>query len=724
MARQVLIEASITKKEGRSIEGVALIPMISLNDNLYTPGEIQHADGKVVPLNWEHRMSDVLNDVDIGTASFEYNWATRRLHYKAEITSDIARRLMQGEDYFVSIEAVVGEDRWLCNAEPDDCFHMPSGLEFVALAVTKTPGIPETTMESSKNPKFESLSKVYKQIVGTSGVAKSTESKNEIPPGYVFVEALGYAVPRKFAEDKDWVARMVKAAESKTTENEDEVGMDAGPAVSKPDVQMCPEGQKRVDGECVPADNTESAKPCGCESKGKTEMDHDDDDKDKDESKGKSEMDDDDDDKDKTGESTGHGMPNMDEIKDKVEAQAAKLAEYEKKLNARKEYKIARVTSERDGKIVEEDMATLATIGWEKLRAESNFNFLVDMGTPWTDVYAKPWNYKAREAYFRSAGLPAPGAGGKVGEAINFIGADKGNQLSLGMNIRIRPNGKYAKSIRDLVMVREFPSLGAGVNTIKEPISVPFDSQVETEGPAAVNAYATTDVHYVSLEANEVRGTPQFVNYSMLEDTPQQIFAMFTEASRIEALNQEAEIFIKATNDVATTGFNSLGRWISGDGAPITDDDDSDLGTITAQTIADVKEYYQREGYDTDFGSIKMAVSPEQFNALYNDPELDRYINQGAPDVRRTGDLVFVNGIEIIVMNAIRTMTATGARSNAAQRAFAFIPQNSVLLGIKRDMRVAILESPNRNGYDWNWTQRKNATVFDAKSICRVSTGV
>ena len=40
--------------ENAKISGVALIPRISRNQNLYTKEELKRFDGKTVPLNWEH----------------------------------------------------------------------------------------------------------------------------------------------------------------------------------------------------------------------------------------------------------------------------------------------------------------------------------------------------------------------------------------------------------------------------------------------------------------------------------------------------------------------------------------------------------------------------------------------------------------------------------------------------------------------------------------------
>ena len=48
------LEAYTKVNESAKISGVALIPRISRNNNLYTKAELERFDGVEVPLNWEH----------------------------------------------------------------------------------------------------------------------------------------------------------------------------------------------------------------------------------------------------------------------------------------------------------------------------------------------------------------------------------------------------------------------------------------------------------------------------------------------------------------------------------------------------------------------------------------------------------------------------------------------------------------------------------------------
>jgi len=63
-----MIEAYTTIDEQAHITGVALIPRISRNNNLYTKEELRRFDRVRVPLNWEHDSSK-----EIGFVTFHYN---------------------------------------------------------------------------------------------------------------------------------------------------------------------------------------------------------------------------------------------------------------------------------------------------------------------------------------------------------------------------------------------------------------------------------------------------------------------------------------------------------------------------------------------------------------------------------------------------------------------------------------------------------------------------
>jgi len=136
-----LIEGYATIDEQAHITGVALIPRISRNDNLYTKEELKRFDNVKVPLNWEHNQGR-----KIGTVTFHYNPELETVYYEGMVTDEAAALLVRNKTLFTSIEADPVSMKEICNA-PGDCFTMPFGLVPIGLALTETPGVPETSVQ-------------------------------------------------------------------------------------------------------------------------------------------------------------------------------------------------------------------------------------------------------------------------------------------------------------------------------------------------------------------------------------------------------------------------------------------------------------------------------------------------------------------------------------------------------------------------------------------------
>lgn len=139
------IESYTRIDENAKIAGVALIPRISRNQNLYTKEELKRFDNVTVPLNWEHNSEKV-----IGKATFHYNSETETVFYEGEITDPSAAILAKNRLLYTSIEATPVSVKQVCNGD-SDCFHMPFGLKPEGLAITETPGVPETSVSIIEN---------------------------------------------------------------------------------------------------------------------------------------------------------------------------------------------------------------------------------------------------------------------------------------------------------------------------------------------------------------------------------------------------------------------------------------------------------------------------------------------------------------------------------------------------------------------------------------------
>ena len=138
------IESYATINESADIHGIALIPRISRNENLYTKAELARFDGITVPLNWEHNP-----DRKIGEVTFSYDSTSETVFYEGTITDPSAALLAKNKLLYTSIEAQPTSVQKVCNGA-SDCFSMPFGLIPEGLALTETPGVPETSVQVMK----------------------------------------------------------------------------------------------------------------------------------------------------------------------------------------------------------------------------------------------------------------------------------------------------------------------------------------------------------------------------------------------------------------------------------------------------------------------------------------------------------------------------------------------------------------------------------------------
>ena len=92
--RPHFIESYAHIDESARITGIALVPRISRNNNLYTKRELERFNNVRVPLNWEHDPNKV-----IGTVTFYYNAETEQVFYEGMIEDDAAAALAKTKPF-------------------------------------------------------------------------------------------------------------------------------------------------------------------------------------------------------------------------------------------------------------------------------------------------------------------------------------------------------------------------------------------------------------------------------------------------------------------------------------------------------------------------------------------------------------------------------------------------------------------------------------------------
>ena len=146
---KVVIESSLVNYKEGKISGTALIPYFSLNGNGYTPEILESNDGVCVPIDWNHDHRE-----NAGSACFKYNKETQRLSYEGTVKDpEILKEIKNNPNMHVSIEGDVSEVLEHCNHKK--CYNIPIEMKIIRMAITPTPGVPETTLKLAESVRVE-----------------------------------------------------------------------------------------------------------------------------------------------------------------------------------------------------------------------------------------------------------------------------------------------------------------------------------------------------------------------------------------------------------------------------------------------------------------------------------------------------------------------------------------------------------------------------------------
>lgn len=658
---KLIVESVSEVNETAKITGIALVPRISRNGNLYTKSEMEKADGVTVPLNWEHDSNKV-----IGSVTFSYNPALEQLFYEGTVTDEKYSPMVKNKRLFTSIEADVEEVRDICNG-PKDCFKMPVGLHWRALALTEMPGVPETSVmiaESFIGLPPHSCKECSDTSLSTNlnkSESMSNKENEECPAGQDFID--GKCVPKKTEETVD--------------------DQTAGVDQEKPSENPCGDG-KLVDGKCEPADNSDSGSPvsvgpketakedCGCKG---------------------------------AKESEKTWIPNADEIAENQKELKEMISDVKARINnfdqvdelKRMEafnknlYKVTKLGSTGNGvnSFAQEDLKYVAQEGLSQLKKFGNYSFDIDLSEQWVREQLAPRN--------------------SVQEAISFSG-DQSNKVAAMSDVYVLPGGKYLKSIRDLCRFQEIPNGTDQIKFFKGGIP---NAGTITEG--SVTSASTHTITTVTLAADTVTGVAQSIKAADVEDSPFPIFDYIAQTARAEVLEHEATLVFDTAANAATPG-----AWINANsGASGLSADDVAGMTMDHTAIATGLQHFEEQGYDTSFGNIALVCHPKALRELRTSSNIVRLVQEGDANITKTGRLTHLYGVEIIPSTAVKAQDNT---TNDVYRNSMFVKGHTFALGSKRDLTIDMRKIPRESAFDWAWSQRKNATVFDATSLVRISS--
>lgn len=629
----VVIESVGTVK-GRVIEGVALVPTISENGNIYTGEEIDKAANLNTPLkaDWEHTAENV------GQVVYTLDPQTHTLFYRATITSESRASQITEGVHKVSIEAGVNEVAKSCT--PVRCYNLVSGITMEGIGITTNPGVLSTTLSIIESK--QSWNSIHGNCPDCISSLEHNHDKSESmtnsdkPCNCKESKTKEQECP----DGKTWNPETQKCEAPPATDagksgDEKKENLGGGPDGETAGVDQanppapCGEGMKLDgDGQCVPADNSDAGSPVSTAPK----------------------------------ESVYNG-PNADEInanikEAKIIAEEArqrvnKLEQVDelKQMEKLKEnlYSVTKLSTSGQG-FAKDDIAFLAQEGKQKLRSSGNYNFSLDLSPEWIN-----------ESFGRQ----------KVEEAISFSG-DQSNKLAAMNDVFVLPGGKHLKSIRDLVRFKEIPEGADLVKFFKG--SIPDNSSI-TEG--SVETPGTHTVTTVTLDADTVTGVAQEITQSQVEDSPFEIFDYIAQTARAEVLEHEATLVFDTAAVAATAGNN-----INAAGT----------GAMTASYVSQALEYWETEGYDTSFGNSYIVMHPKQLRELRESTDLTRFLQVGDANITKTGRLTHLYGVELIPSTAINATTNYHAVGGIKGHTFALASKRELMIDMRKIPRESAFD--------------------------------
>ena len=195
----------------KRITGLLALPRISRNGNFYFPEELAKADGKTVPLRWNHIQD---NEGIIGSAKLSYDPEKMQINYEATVDNEAVEAQLGNKEFKVSLGAEPEREETMCHKE-GKCYNVPLGLTFKEMSIVETPGIPEATLDVIEYFVSES---VKFQIIKSENTSDNVSIKE--------------------------INNMAEKTETQVTVNTKEI-----PVQEEPE---CPEGQDWKDGKCSP----------------------------------------------------------------------------------------------------------------------------------------------------------------------------------------------------------------------------------------------------------------------------------------------------------------------------------------------------------------------------------------------------------------------------------------------------------------------------------------
>jgi len=616
----------------KKITGLLALPRVSRNGNFYFPEELAKADGKTVPLRWNHIQD---NEGIIGSARLIYDQDKMQINYEATVDNEAIEAQLGNKEFKVSLGAEPQSEDQICHEE-GKCYNVPLGLNFKEMSIVETPGIPEATLDvieyfTTELVKFEE----YKPKI-TSDNTSNKEINN-----------------------------MAEETETKVTVDTKEV-----PAQEMP---QCPEGQKLVDGKCVPETPAPEAP--------------------------------------KAPEAVVPEVqaPKITVPQEDCGCSKAEQTNVETEVNAKVEAKLESIQDE-----IRENYAPKATVeenttpkGYVEEGVEEQTEELkkVLKGNSVVIEIDKEDFYKAHTVKENSP----------VTEAVSTSGTIP--TVSAQRDIIVLPGGISVKPVRQWTQFKEIPQGNDKVRFYK--IDIPAFADI-TEGGSDISA-STHTLTSVDVAADTPRGFRQVVKKTEIEKYPSGLLEAIRSTARLRAIQDEASIILKdiAAPAAAASGYNTFvaGKHLRADtGANVTSTSEEDAsGEFLKEGVEFGRQKLEEAGFDVAPGNVVLAITPRAFRTLISDPDIARFVQNGDPAISQQGRLERYLGVDLFVTNTLRT-------ANNSYRNVMWVKGKAFAVASGRKLELEFDKNIDNQSVSVVATHRTNAGVLDSAAYVILSS--
>jgi len=566
----ILESLAFASESGTKIGGLALTPRISRNNNFYFPSQLERADGKVVPLRWEHGGAST----NIGEAIFSYDKDLLQLNYSAVVTNEEAAKQIRNRKLFVSIGAKVGVQQEVCD-QSKNCYLAPQELAFEELSIVEVAGIPESTVN----------------VIESMGV-KVTQIEEACPETITSVNENSTSSSMTIKDESNVEESTVTTT---TTKREETTDAPAVQPVAAKEVE-CPEGQKDVDGKCVPQDaapqeaplNVQVVKPVENNQTENTPFD-----------------------------ANAFKADILASVKSSVGEAIGSMSQQKK---AEENFRIAQISPE-NGSFTASDISALTKQGWNAMEKYGFFKYEVDTGAKTLQK-----------------------ASTRITEALSYGSSQ--SDLDMVSGVDVIPAG-----LTDLNVIPfcRYKDIKNGSDTAKFLKGDTPASATITEGGAT--SATTHTITPLSITADTVKGFAQIVDYSDMEDTPADLFAYITATARARYLEDIATLVLDTAAEAATPLF-----WMRGDTGAVITSDDIASNAFDYKSLAVAREKLVTQGHSAD--KLVCFLHPKQYRELVTDSDISTLVQQGDATIAKSGKLERMFGIELIETTAVHEEVA------------------------------------------------------------------